>query len=138
MPIQDAVEMGLTLEELVLRVSGEEYHPRLFAAAFGDPLVTADRVARALAQFVRSIVSYRSRYDEGRAQVANAGERFPNFYDSGVQNNPSLDAELRRAGQPRRLNLTPAEKAALVAFLQTLTDEAMIGDPKFSDPFPRR
>ena len=38
-------------------------------------------------------------------------------------------------GQPRRLNLTNTEKAALVAFLQTLTDDSFIHDPKFSNPF---
>ncbi len=35
------------------------------------------------------------------------------------------------------MNLTPAEKGALVAFLGTLTDEALLGDPKFGDPFVR-
>jgi cytochrome c peroxidase len=40
-------------------------------------------------------------------------------------------------GTPRRLNLTEAEKLALSAFLGTLTDNAMLTDPKFADPFPR-
>ena len=29
----------------------------------------------------------------------------------------------------------PTEKAALIAFLKTLTDEKFLSDPKFSDPF---
>jgi hypothetical protein len=33
------------------------------------------------------------------------------------------------------LNLTDADKAALVAFLKTLADPALVVDPRFSDPF---
>jgi cytochrome c peroxidase len=39
------------------------------------------------------------------------------------------------AGQPRRLNLTPQQKAALVAFLKTLTDPNLATNEKYSDPF---
>ena len=39
------------------------------------------------------------------------------------------------AGQPRRLNLTAVQKAALVAFMRTLTDTSTGTDVKFSDPF---
>lgn len=79
MPIQDAVEMGLTLTELEDRVRSQPYYEPLFTDAFGDGTVNADRISRALAQFVRSIVSYQSKYDAGRAQVANPGQPFPNF-----------------------------------------------------------
>jgi cytochrome c peroxidase len=51
----------------------------LFKDAFGDAAVTSDRIADALAQFVRSIVSYRSKYDTGRAMVNGPGANFPNF-----------------------------------------------------------
>ena len=58
------------------------------------------------------------------------------FYNNGVQNHPNLDPRLRGPDQqPRRLNLTGQEKAALVAFLGTLTDDALINDPRFADPF---
>jgi cytochrome c peroxidase len=33
--------------------------------------------------------------------------------------------------------LTPEQKSALVAFLKTLTDESLLADPRFSDPFVR-
>jgi cytochrome c peroxidase len=33
------------------------------------------------------------------------------------------------------LNLGAAQKAALVAFLKTLTDTGVTTDPKFADPF---
>ena len=35
----------------------------------------------------------------------------------------------------QRINLNPGEKAALIAFLGTLTDEALRTDPRFADPF---
>ncbi|WP_165819375.1 hypothetical protein [Flagellimonas aquimarina] len=38
-------------------------------------------------------------------------------------------------GNPRRLNLTDADKQALEDFLCTLRDETFIADEKFSDPF---
>jgi cytochrome c peroxidase len=59
------------------------------------------------------------------------------FYDHGVQPGPALDPRLQRAGKPQRLNLSPADRAALVAFLQTLSDRALSSDPRFSDPFRR-
>ncbi len=78
-PIQDPVEMGLTLPEMVARLQALPYYAPLFTAAFGDAAITPQRVGRAIAQFERSIVSYRSRYDEGRAQVAGPAVPFPNF-----------------------------------------------------------
>lgn len=57
-------------------------------------------------------------------------------YDSGVQAGPALDNRLTGPGNaPRRPNLSAADKAALVAFLGTLSDSAMVSDAKFSNPF---
>lgn len=78
-PIQDTVEMGLTLAELVERVETAPYYAPLFEAAFGDPSVSSERISRALAQYVRSIVSFESRWDEGIAQVASIADPFPSF-----------------------------------------------------------
>jgi len=36
---------------------------------------------------------------------------------------------------PVNLNLSEDDKAALEAFLNTLTDQHFLQDPKFSDPF---
>ncbi|MEM6989462.1 MAG: cytochrome c peroxidase [Myxococcota bacterium] len=241
MPIEDPVEMGLTLDELVERVSAQPYYPPLFERAFGDSTVDAGRISAALAQFVRSIVSYRTRFDEGVAMTGDPVAPFPNFnadenrgkeiffgptggcaachvgndgpppppgmppgnlaifqpvmatnngldampnadngvgdqsgvpqddglfkvptlrnvaltgpfmhdgrfetlaevvehYDANVQPHPNLDPRLQvpGVGEPRRLNLSPADRLALVAFLETLTDEAMLDDPIYADPF---
>lgn len=65
-------------------------------------------------------------------------EEVIDHYDGGVQDGPALDRRLRDpGGAPLRLGLTPEEKAALVAFLRTLTDEELLTDARFSDPFDR-
>lgn len=233
MPIQDQVEMGLTLNELVSKIQNEDFYQPLFSDAFGSTEVTSDKISSALAQFVRSMVSYQSRYDagliavngdedddfpnftelenlgkdlffSGRTQCSNCHEtatfsgdqarnngldavltdlgvggvtgnnndngefkvnslrniavtgpymhdgRFTTlrevveFYNNGVQDNPFLDNRLRvngggrggnDGGAVRRLNLNPQEIDALVAFLNTLTDESFMADEKFSNPF---
>jgi cytochrome c peroxidase len=215
-PIQDTVEMGMTLPALEVKLAATSYYPPLFQAAFGTPVVTSARIASAIAQFVRAIVSYRSRFDQMRAgaisftaqeqlgmslflappggpdrsarcglchttdaQVAptvlnngldavslDAGagggrfkspslrnvavtapymhdgrfatlEEVVNFYDSGIQFNAALPLFLTDgAGQPLRLGLSAEEKSALIAFLNTLTDQALLDDLRFSDPFP--
>lgn len=232
MPFQDAVEMGMTLDEVVTAVKSHDFYPDLFEKAFGTNEINSDRISKALAQFVRSIVSYDSKYDQGRAMVANPGAPFPNFtteenqgkqlflaaanngglgcfgchtteafvsanpgpqnngldlvtttdngagetfpnqprfagafktstlrnialtapymhdgrfatleeviehYNSGVQNHPNLAPALKTpAGTPVRFNLTDAQKKALVAFLNTLTDNSLATNAKWSDPF---
>jgi cytochrome c peroxidase len=58
------------------------------------------------------------------------------FYNSGIQNGQALDNRLRNQnGQPIRMNLTQAEKDALVAFMETFTDNTVVTDTKFSNPF---
>ncbi len=226
-PIQNAVEMGFDaasggIDALLQKLKGLEYYPVLFEYAFGSPEITEERMQRALAQYVRSMVSTHSKFDTGFAQTFNpgqpgggAGAPFANFsqqenmgknlflappnmggagcagchqpptfalaanslnngldaneptvfkapslknigitgrymhdgrfatldqvvehYNSGIQPGPNLDNRLRLPnGQPLRLNLSADQKAALVAFLKTLTDEALMTDAKFSDPF---
>lgn len=78
-PILDHNEMGLTETEIVQRVAARPFYGMLFQAAFGTGTISNERIADALAQFIRSIVSSQSRYDDGRAQVANRLMPFPNF-----------------------------------------------------------
>jgi len=85
-PIQDHVEMGFSntlgdpaFADLVTKLSAIDEYRVLFAATFGTTAITEARVQLALAQFVRSIQSFDSKFDTGRAQVANNGQSFPNF-----------------------------------------------------------
>ena len=228
MPIQDAVEMGMTLTELENRMKTLPYYPTLFTKAFGDNNITSNRISLSLSQFVRSIVSYQSKFDAGRQTIPPGQDfvapPFPNFtpeenrgkqlffsqltncatchgtetftapnaknngldqvstdlgfgavtgnpvdnatfkvtslrnveltapymhdgrfntleeviehYNSGVKANVNLAVQLRGpGGLPRVLNLTAQEKAALVAFLKTLTDRNILTDVRYSNPF---
>ena len=88
-PIKDHVEMGMELSDLETKLATVDYYPVLFRNAFGDETITADRIAKALAQFVRSIFSYNSKFDEG---IRQAG--YPEADD----------------GMPMLPNYTPMEK----------------------------
>lgn len=231
-PILDHNEMGLTQNEIISRVSERPFYSNLFLNAFGTGSITHDRISKALSQFIRSIVSSQSKYDEGRAQVSTRLTPFPNFtetenlgkelfmktvaqggagcvnchateafvsvnsgpknngldlsstidlgayetfpannslrgafkiptlknialgapymhdgrfqtlqqviehYNSGVKNHPNLSLFLKGPdGNPQQLNLTEEQKAALVAFLRTLTDTNILDNEKWSDPF---
>ena len=86
MPIQDHVEMGfsgedgdLSFDDLITKLEGIEYYPELFNMAFGSETINETRIQNALAQFVRSIQSFDSKYDEGRATAVNDGQPFNNF-----------------------------------------------------------
>jgi cytochrome c peroxidase len=60
-------------------------------------------------------------------------------YNSEVKPNPNLAGELMNWDrQPKRLNLTDADKVAIVAFLKTLTDHSILTDARFSNPFVPR
>ena len=85
-PIQDHAEMGFSglsgrpgLSTLLTKLQGINYYNELFKFVYGDITVTEARMQECLAQFVRSIQSFDSKYDAGRAVVANDGQPFPNF-----------------------------------------------------------
>jgi cytochrome c peroxidase len=78
-PIQGKVEMGQDLGTLTETLTRDDKYPDLFRKAFGDRAVTRERIARALAQFLRSLVSYQSKYDECRALARSVRDDFPNF-----------------------------------------------------------
>jgi len=66
MPVADHIEMGIDKEEvLIAKLGSAAYYPELFENAFGDESISMERIQNALAQFVRSIASYQSKFDEG-------------------------------------------------------------------------
>ncbi|MGB1618723.1 MAG: cytochrome-c peroxidase, partial [Flavobacteriales bacterium] len=66
-PIGHPDEMGMPLDVLPDKLAALPYYPALFEQAFGDPFIDLDRITDALIQFLRSIRSTSSRYDEGLA-----------------------------------------------------------------------
>ena len=64
----------MTLPNLLTKLSVTPYYAALFQSAFGTAEISSDRVSRALAQYVRSLVSATSKFDQ-----AFAGGQVPNF-----------------------------------------------------------
>ena len=85
-PIQDHNEMGFSgqngrpdLAALITQMEATEYYEELFRFVYLDPTITETRLQDALAEFTKSIQSFDSRFDQGRAQVNNNGQNFPNY-----------------------------------------------------------
>jgi len=84
-PIQNAIEMGFSgtngdphFSDLIARLSATQEYPVLFNFVYGSPTIDETRIQDAIAQFVRSIQSFDSKYDAGRL-VAPDPQPFPNF-----------------------------------------------------------
>lgn len=91
-PVQDHVEMGFSGEEgnedlsgLINKLASIEYYNELFSYVYGDTIITEQRLQNAMAQFIRSIQSFDSKYDQGRIVVNNNNANFPNFTDEENQ-----------------------------------------------------
>lgn len=85
-PLRDHIEMGFsgtngdpTFDDLINYLQSIDYYNTLFEFAYGDSQITENRMQLALAQFIRSIQSFDSRFDEGLVQVTYVNEPFPNF-----------------------------------------------------------
>lgn len=71
-PVQDHVEMGLSnLDAVVSKLSNFEEYQSLFADAFGSPELTEERMRTALADFIRSMVSADTKFDQVAAGTAS-------------------------------------------------------------------
>lgn len=217
MPILHPDEMGLSEPEITARLQEASYYPPLFEAAFGDSEVTLERVRSALVQFVASMASFQTKFDQmlesgdlnvltpveqqgwllfqqscvlchieghfGTDSLFNIGlemeyadpgmagwtgnpahhgafksptlrniahaapymhdgrfatlEDVINFYSDEVAAHPNNHmAEMLDLPLPfRGFRYSDQEKAALVAFMHTLTDTVLLTHPKWSDPF---
>lgn len=86
MPIKDHGEMGfsglggdLSFNDLITKLSAIDYYKELFKFVYGSEEITETKIQFALAQFIRSIQSFDSKYDIGRATAPNDGAPFSNF-----------------------------------------------------------
>lgn len=225
-PIQDHLEMDETLPQVISKLQLSERYRKQFRYAFGTETIDTLLVSKALEQFLNSIVSNKSKYDQflaGKTTLTSEEERgrflfftefnplFPsatgadcqhchggaNFENDKYMNNgidddasvsdigretvtgntadkakfkvPSLrnvalthpymhdgrfktleevvghynlvkssatlDGSFQQQLPYGGLNLTAADKAALVAFLKTLTDIELATNPAYSSPF---
>jgi cytochrome c peroxidase len=110
-PIANHVEMGYSglsgrdnITALLAKLQKIGYYNELFKFAYGDVSVTEARMQECLAQFVRSIQSFDSKYDAGRALASNSNQDFSNF--TAIENEgkrlfmtpPVFDANSSRIG----------------------------------------
>lgn len=237
-PIEDSIELHQSLEATVEKLSADPDYPCLFEDAFGDEEITAERIAKAIGQFERTLISKDSRFDKylrnegtlttlelegyqlfsthpnprngirgancadchlgprtsgsnvnfqgfhnngldgvgelrsGLEQVTGDDQDYGKFkaptlrnialtapymhdgrfqtleevldhYNEHIQYSETLDILITEASNnternPGEVNLglTEEEKTALLAFLETLTDESFLTNPEFSDPNP--
>jgi len=63
-PITNPIEMNETMQNVVDKLSNESKYPVLFKNAFGNTTITDQKILFALAQFMGSMVSATSKYDE--------------------------------------------------------------------------
>lgn len=64
MPIQDELEMDETLENVVVKLSGSQTYKDQFIRAFGSDEINSEKISLALEQFMNSITSTNSKYDD--------------------------------------------------------------------------
>ena len=86
MPIRDHIELGFSgengdfsFDDLITKLSKLGYYKELFNFVYGSEEITEQKIQLALAQFIRSIQSFDSKYDEGRGAVGADRLPFPNF-----------------------------------------------------------
>ena len=86
MPIKDHGEMGfsgqngdLSFADLIVKLSAVGYYRELFKFVYGSEEITEVKIQNALSQFIKSIQSFDSKYDAGRALSPNEAQPFTNF-----------------------------------------------------------
>jgi len=76
-PIEDPLEMHETLPGVVAKLQRDATYPGEFAGAFGSAGVSADRMERAIEQFLLTLISQDSRFDRAarKLETLTAEER---------------------------------------------------------------
>ena len=122
--------MSISQESLANNGLDAEYADQGVGKITGNP---AD-IGKFKVPFLRNIALTAPYMHDGRFATL---EEVVEHYNSGVQMHQNLDHRLRApdGNSPQRLNLSNGEKAALVAFLETLTDEELVTASRFEDPF---
>ena len=85
-PIQDHIEMGFSglqgqpgMNSLLAKLDSIPYYNELFSWAFGNKSASEASIAEALTDFVSSIESFDSKYDQGVQASGTINGPFPNF-----------------------------------------------------------
>jgi cytochrome c peroxidase len=78
MPIQDHTEMDESLTDVVAKLSVATNYSTLFAAAFGSPEITPEKIGLAIESFVLTLTSFDSKFDrvlKGETKLAADEQR---------------------------------------------------------------
>lgn len=70
-PITDANEMDSSIPEVIAKLSKEDVYKKLFKQAYGDEIITGERVLKALSQFMVTLISADSKYDRFKQGKVN-------------------------------------------------------------------
>ncbi len=89
MTIANHKEMGAELELLPQKLEGLPYYEILFDKAFGDSHITTQRIVLALAQYVRSIITGRSKFDYAIQQ--DLGNKWWNLSETNLPSLTSIE-----------------------------------------------
>ena len=100
-PVRDMEEMANTWANVVASLKADSTYPKFFRAAFGDSEIDSTRVAKAIAQFERTLISGNSKFDKYLAGEVELSEEEENglaifmdeargdcFHCHGNPNNP--------------------------------------------------
>lgn len=79
-PITAQNEMAETIENVLIKLNADVDYPRLFKSAFGSSDITSQRMLKALAQFMGSIISSNSKYDQVKRGEASFTSSEQNGY----------------------------------------------------------
>lgn len=63
-PITNPVEMNEDMKHVLVKLQRSKVYPAMFKTAFGDSVITSQRLLRSLAQFTGLMISDNSRYDK--------------------------------------------------------------------------
>lgn len=111
-PLSDSVEMGETLENVIVKLSNDPKYDELFAAAYGDKEVTSQRMLRAMTVFMGLMVSDNAKYDQyvrGETTLTEREMRGLTIYENNCSTcHPAplfSDFSFRSNGLPLRYNV---------------------------------
>jgi cytochrome c peroxidase len=79
-PVSNHIEMGIEdMDKLSQKLAKINYYPDLFEKAFGSKDISGDKISKAVSQFLRSMVSYNSKFDQAKKN------NFANFTTSELR-----------------------------------------------------
>ncbi|MBR2649706.1 MAG: cytochrome-c peroxidase [Sediminibacterium sp.] len=70
-PLTAHNEMGETVDQVITKMKESPQYKKMFKAAFGDEIISTERIGKAISQFLLTLVSSNSKYDKVKRGEAN-------------------------------------------------------------------